>query len=60
MATFSKSKVDVKGDATTQAARTIIGGEAAARIAKTARLRAARLAKAQETKPANDKVKGKR
>ncbi|WP_296744207.1 hypothetical protein [Mesorhizobium sp.] len=55
-----KSKLENKGDATTQAARSIIDDEAAARAAKTARLKAARLAQQQEAKPAKAKTKGKR
>ncbi|RRH95969.1 hypothetical protein EH240_23470 [Mesorhizobium tamadayense] len=39
-----KPKGDAKSEATTKTARTIIEGEAAARQAKTERLRAARLA----------------
>lgn len=38
------SKLESRSEATTEAARTIIGAEVAARIAKTDRLRAARLA----------------
>jgi len=38
------SRNEAKGDMTTRVAREIIDGEAAARTAKTARLRAARLA----------------
>lgn len=38
------SKLESRSDATTEAARNIIGAEVAARIAKTDRLRAARLA----------------
>jgi hypothetical protein len=41
-------KPEAKGDATTRAARAIIDGEIAQRDAKTARLRAARLAKEAE------------
>ncbi|AZO58602.1 MAG: hypothetical protein EOQ55_11370 [Mesorhizobium sp.] len=40
-----KPKGDAKSEATTKTARTIIEGEAAARQAKTERLRAARLAR---------------
>jgi hypothetical protein len=39
------SRMEAKGDATTRAARQIIDAEAAAEAAKTARLRAARLAR---------------
>ena len=42
------SRTEVKGDATTRVARQIIDLEAAARIAKTERLRAARLAQEAE------------
>lgn len=38
------SKLESRSEATTEAARNIIGAEVAARIAKTDRLRAARLA----------------
>ncbi|WP_292475721.1 hypothetical protein [Mesorhizobium sp.] len=41
-----KPKGDAKSEATTKTARTIIEGEAAARQAKTERLRAARLPRA--------------
>ena len=44
---FFKPKGDAKGEATTKTARTIIEGEAAARQAKTERLRAARLARSR-------------
>ncbi|MDX8442222.1 hypothetical protein [Mesorhizobium australafricanum] len=40
-----KPKGDAKSEATTKTARAIIDSDAAARIAKTARLRAARLAR---------------
>ncbi|MGX5805026.1 hypothetical protein ACWGS9_27780 [Bradyrhizobium sp. Arg314] len=40
-----KPKGDAKNEATTKTARAIIDSDAAARIAKTARLRAARLAR---------------
>jgi hypothetical protein len=40
-----KPKGDAKSEATAKTARAIVDGEAAARIAKTARLRAARLAR---------------
>ncbi|PBB35482.1 hypothetical protein CK218_20890 [Mesorhizobium sp. WSM3879] len=47
-----KPKGDAKSEATTKTARTIIEGEAAARQAKTERLRAARLARGPvETEP---------
>ncbi|MFD1702390.1 hypothetical protein ACFSCV_05160 [Methylopila henanensis] len=42
---FKPSKSEAKGDATTRAARAIIDQEKAKEDAKTARLRAARLAK---------------
>ncbi|GLK77489.1 hypothetical protein GCM10008171_27430 [Methylopila jiangsuensis] len=42
---FKPSKAEVKGDATTRAARAIIDQETARRDAKTARLREARLAR---------------
>ena len=42
------SRTEIKGDATTRVARQIIDLEAAARIAKTERLRAARLAQEAE------------
>ena len=42
---FKPSKIEAKGDATTRAARAIIDKETDARDAKTARLKAARLAK---------------
>lgn len=59
------SRPEAKGDATTRVARQIVDLEAAARIAKTERLRAARLA--QETdasavvpkKPAGKRLTGK-
>ena len=56
------SRTEAKSDATTRAAREIIDSEAAARIAKTERLRAARLAReAVETpKPAPKKAVRKR
>ncbi|MGO4841054.1 hypothetical protein AB4144_53255 [Rhizobiaceae sp. 2RAB30] len=38
------SRIEAKSDATTKAAQVILAGEEAARIAKTERLRAARLA----------------
>lgn len=44
MPELRKSRIEIKSDATTQAARSIIQGEAADRKAKTAKLRAARLA----------------
>ena len=53
-----KPKGDAKNDATTKTARAIIDGEAAARIAKTARLREARLAQVLAEEPAK-KVKKK-
>lgn len=42
------SRAEAKGDATTRAAREIIESEAAARAAKTERLRAERLAREAE------------
>lgn len=53
-----KPKGDAKNDATTKTARAIIDSEAAARIAKTARLREARLAQVLAEEPAK-KVKKK-
>lgn len=44
-AVFKPTPAQVKGDATTRAARAIIDQEASARDAKTARLREARLAR---------------
>ncbi|TGT97157.1 hypothetical protein EN806_50325 [bacterium M00.F.Ca.ET.163.01.1.1] len=41
-----KPKGDAKNEATTRTARAIVDSDTAARIAKTARLRAARLARA--------------
>jgi len=46
-----KPKGDAKNETTTRTARAIIDGEAAARIAKTARLRAARLAREPVEEP---------
>lgn len=43
------SRRDAKGDTTTRLAREILDGEAAVRAAKTARLRAARLAQEAAT-----------
>jgi len=54
-------KASAKADATTQAARAIIDAELAARIAKTNRLRAARLAQEVEevvVKPKRRAAKG--
>lgn len=45
------SASEAKGDMTTRVARSIIDGELAAREAKTARLRAARLATEAEAAP---------
>ena len=45
------SRLDARAEATTKAARDIIGQEAAARIAKTERLRAARLAQEAAAPP---------
>lgn len=46
------SRMEAKGDATTRAAWEIIDAEAAAEAAKTARLRAARLARSAAEAPA--------
>lgn len=55
------SRMEAKGDATTRAAWQIIDAEAAAEAAKTARLRAARLAQSgAETAPAGAKAKKKK
>ncbi|RAZ90388.1 hypothetical protein DPM33_12720 [Mesorhizobium hawassense] len=57
-----KPKGDAKNDATTKTARAIIDGESAARIAKTARLREARLAQGsieEAPRKAKKKVAGK-
>jgi len=55
------SRPEEKGDATTRAARDIMDGEAAARDAKTERLRTARLAKeAMEPVPVVKKTAKKR
>ncbi|MBZ9816695.1 MULTISPECIES: hypothetical protein [unclassified Mesorhizobium] len=53
-----KPKGDAKNEATTKTARAIIDSEAAARIAKTARLRKARLAQEPVEEPVK-KVKKK-
>lgn len=45
------TRIEAKSDVTTRAARSIIDGEAAARIAKTKRLRAERLSQ-EELAPA--------
>jgi len=45
------TRMEAKGEATTRAARQILDAEASARVAKTKRLRAARLAQA-EAEPA--------
>ncbi|MDX8512642.1 hypothetical protein [Mesorhizobium captivum] len=50
-----KPKGDAKSEATTKTARTIIEGEAAARQAKTERLRAARLARGPVEAPPKKK-----
>ena len=50
-----KPKGDAKSEATTKTARTIIDGEAAARQAKTERLRAARLARGPVEAPPKKK-----
>ncbi|MEW6630010.1 MAG: hypothetical protein AB1440_04000 [Pseudomonadota bacterium] len=55
-----KPKGDAKNEATTKTARAIIDGEAAARIAKTARLRAARLARGPVEEPAAKPKKASR
>lgn len=57
-----KPKGDAKNEATTKTARAIIDSEAAARIAKTARLRRARLAQepvGEPVKKAKNKAAGK-
>ncbi|MDX8526330.1 hypothetical protein RFM68_17660 [Mesorhizobium sp. MSK_1335] len=58
-----KPKGDAKNEATTKTARAIIDNEAAARIAKTARLRAAREARGpvvvEPVKKAKKKAAGK-
>ena len=55
------SRMEAKGDATTRAAWEIIDAEAAAEAAKTARLRAARLARSTaEVAPAAAKTKKKK
>jgi len=51
------SKQEVKADATTRVARAIIDSEAAARDAKTERLRAVRLAQEATAKPVADTAK---
>jgi hypothetical protein len=53
------SRMEAKGDATTRAAWQIIDAEAAAQAAKTARLRAARLAR-EAAKPAPAPATGKK
>ena len=56
------SKSESKSDATSRAAWEILDGEAAARAAKSERLRAARLAReaAEKTAPVAEKVRRKR
>lgn len=51
---------DANIDATTKAVRAIVDQEAAARIAKTERLRAARLAREAVEHPVTSPIKGRR
>ncbi|GAA4124218.1 hypothetical protein ACFFTN_11040 [Aminobacter aganoensis] len=48
----AQNKAEAKGDMTTRVANSILGAEVAAREAKTARLRAARLAMEATQEPA--------
>lgn len=54
------SRAEAKSDATTRAARAIIDGEAAARLAKTERLRATRLAREAVEEPTSAPIPARR